>query len=201
MKTVLRPGPRPGSRSTSGDPPRSGCWRGVGAILGDLAGRGEIRPSMPTPQSQDSPGHRLSLFWPDGDGLVPEARQVPEGAEVFSCGSCRGGAGLSSSSDWDGCPEQIPVSADRQTSRAASAPCEGTGLQAGGTQEPWEKWATRATRPGIEGQLGVFFRPRACAFLPRVRLTSIISATGLLAYHRPTFNGFNTLSSALQFSD
>ena len=107
------------------------------------------------------------------------------------------GAGLSSSSDWDGCPEKTPVSADRQTSHAASAPYEGTGLQAGGTHEPWEEWATRATRPGTKGQLGVFLRPRASAFLPRAQLTSIISATWLLAYHRPTFNGFNTLSSAL----
>ena len=63
----------------------------MGAILRDLAGRGEIRASMPTAQSQDGPGPRLSLFWPDGGGLVPEARQVAEGAEVFSCGSCRGG--------------------------------------------------------------------------------------------------------------
>lgn len=39
------------------------------------------------------------------------------------------GPGLSSPTDWDGCPEKIPVSADRQTSCVASAPCGGSGLQ------------------------------------------------------------------------
>ena len=79
-KTVLRPGPWPGSRSISGDPARSGCWRGVGAILRGLAGHGKIRPSTSIPQSQDSPGHRLSLFCPDGERSCPGSQTDSRGS-------------------------------------------------------------------------------------------------------------------------
>lgn len=196
-KTVLRPGPWPGSRFISGDPTRSGCWRGVGAILRDLAGHGEIRPSMPTPQSQDGPGHRLSLFCPDGERSCPRSQTDSRGSRGFQLWKLQG-RGL-------GCPGLLTgMGAQKRFLSQLTAglmcgqcPCEGSGLQAGGTREPWEEWATRATRPSTEGQPGVFLRPCASAILPRAQLTSNISTRWPLAYHRLTFNGFNTLSLTL----